>query len=106
MARIATLGHLLVDIGAITREQLGEALRRQEHEGGKLGTNLVELGLVDEKRLAAALARQHQVPSVTQTQLDKITPDVIGLVPGPLAARLRVVPLRLDAGRLWLAMAD
>jgi type IV pilus assembly protein PilB len=96
----------LVDAGTITREQLGEALRRQEHSGGKLGTNLIELSYVDEKTLAAALAQQYQVPSVTQAQLERIAPDVIALVPGPLAARLRVVPLRLDTGRLWLAMMD
>jgi MshEN domain len=106
VARTGRLGGLLVDAGTITREQLGEALRRQEQEGGKLGTNLVELGFLDEKALASALAQQYQVPSVTQAQLAKIAADVIALVPGPLAARLRVVPLRLDGGRLWLAMMD
>jgi hypothetical protein len=106
MARTGRLGELLVDAGTITREQLGEGLRRQEQQGGRLGTNLLELGYIDERALASGLARQYSVPSVTQAQLDKLPPELLSLIPSPMAARLRVLPLRLDAGRLWLAMAD
>jgi hypothetical protein len=105
MAKVR-LGDLLVDGGVITREQLSAALRNQVNHGGRLGTNLVELGFIDERALAAGLAKQLSIPSVTQAQLEQISPDVLRLVPGPLAARLGVVPLRVDAGRLWLAMSD
>jgi hypothetical protein len=100
------LGDLLVEAGLLTPTQLGEALRHQAQVGGRLGTNLVELGFVDERTLASALAKQLSIPSVTQAQLEKIPANLIQLIPGPLAARLRVVPMRLDSGRLWLAMSD
>jgi Type II secretion system (T2SS), protein E, N-terminal domain len=105
MAKIR-LGDLLVDGGIITREQLSAALRHQVNHGGRLGTNLVELGIVDERALAAALAKQLSIPSVTQAQLDQVSIDLLRLVPGPVAARLGVVPIRFDSGRLWLAMTD
>ncbi len=106
MAAKVRLGDLLVNEGLISREQLGNALRHQGQSGGRLGTNLVELGFVDERTLAGTLAKQLQIPAVTKAQLAKIPPEVLRLVPGPLAARLGVVPVRVDAGRLWLAMSD
>ncbi len=66
----------------------------------------MELGYVDDAAVAGALARQFSVPSMTNSQLERIAADVIALVPAEVAARLRVLPVRLDAGRLWLAMVD
>jgi hypothetical protein len=106
MSAKTRLGELLVDGGVLTRGQLGDALRYQEQAGGRLGTNLLELGLVDEKTLAAALAKQFSITSVTAAQLDNVPAEVLRLVPGPLAARLSVMPIRFDAGRLWLAMSN
>jgi hypothetical protein len=106
MSKTGRLGDVLVSSGVITQEQLGEALRHQERVGGRLGTNLVELGFLDERALAGALAKQLSIPSVSQAQLEKIAADVTTLIPGPLAARLRVIPLRLDNGRLWVTMSD
>jgi hypothetical protein len=100
------IGDLLVDAGAITQEQLHEALRQQSRLGGRLGSNLVELGFIDERRLAAVLAEQLKIPSASAGTLDKIAPEVLRLVPAPVAERLRVLPLREDAGKLWIAMAD
>jgi hypothetical protein len=106
MARLPKIGDLLVEVGAITRSQLADALRHQEQTGGRLGTSLVALGFIDDKAIAGALAKQLQIPSVTQAQLETIAPEVLALVPGQLAARRRLVPLRIDKGRLWVASSD
>src|SRR5262245_39184917 len=106
MAAAARVGDLLLEAGVITREQLNEALRHQARAGGRLGTNLVELGFVDEKTLATFLARQLSIPSVTTAQIDRITPGVLQLVSAQTAERLRVIPMREDSGKLWVAMAD
>ena len=97
---------MLVEAGAITRTQLNEALRHQAHAGGRLGSNLVELGFIDEKTLAAFLAKQLSIPAVTAASIDRIRPPLLELFSAQVAERLRALPIREDAGRLWVAMTD
>ena len=106
MAAVARIGDLLVEAGMITRQQLNDALRQQAHAGGRLGTNLVELGFVDEKTLATFLAKQLSLPAVTAASIDRIRPQVLDFIPATLAEKLRVIPIREDAGKLWVAMTD
>ena len=40
------IGDLLVEAGAITSEQLQEALAKQKEEGGMLGNIIMELGFI------------------------------------------------------------
>src|SRR6185503_11730101 len=86
--------------------QLSEALRHQANAGGRIGTNLVELGFIEERTLAATLARQLSIPTVTAAQIDRASNHVLGLLPAGAAERLKAVPVREDAGKLWVAMAD
>ena len=98
------LGDLLVREGLITGAQLAEALDAQARVGGRLGTNLVELGCLSDGELAHFLSVQLGVPCVTRLdQLDPTAKDVLG---GALARRHQVVPTRLDASDVHLAMAD
>jgi type II secretion system (T2SS) protein E len=103
---MARIGELLVEAGVITKVQLAEALAHQREHGGRLGTNLVELGMLDEKALAKELAKQLSIPSATAAQIDRAEAGARKLLPGKLADRLRAVPIREDAGKLWVAMAD
>lgn len=100
------LGELLIEAGVIDRTQLAQALQHQRTYGGRLGTNLVELGILDEKTLAGVLAKQMSIPSATAAQLDRVDAAALRLLRPETAERLRAVPLREDAGRLWVAMAD
>ena len=85
------MGDRLIAEGLITREQLAQALGAQKGTRDKVGTILVRLGLLTEERLLSFLSEQHNVPSTTLTQLD-IDPEVLRLVPGPLAEKLEVLP--------------
>jgi hypothetical protein len=106
VASLPRIGELLVEAGAITREQLSQALSAQREHGGRLGTNLVELGFIDERGLAGVLARQLNIPSATAAQLERAEADALKLLPAKSAAKLRAIPLREDKGKLWVALAD
>ena len=97
------LGEVLVDERLISREQLAEALQRQRDTGRPLGAILRETGLVEEKALVEAVAKQIGIPFV---DLETRAPDpsVVELVPFAFATSNEAVPVRVDDGRLVVAM--
>ena len=100
----AKLGELMVARELITELELDAALQAQRDYGGRLGTNLVQMGLVNPAQLSAFLGEQLGLPSVTS--VGAIEPAVLELLPAELAARHRVVPMRVVQDRLEVAMAD
>jgi type IV pilus assembly protein PilB len=99
------LGDLLVADGLLTAEQLKKALAEQKGSPEKLGSVLIRLNFVNEDQLIGFLSRQYGVPSITIGQLD-IDPDVLKLVPAPIARKYEVIPVRRMGNSLALAMAD
>ncbi len=91
------LGDLLVREGLITREQLEKALQEQRQSGTRVGYNLVKLGFIPETELTKMLARQHKMPA---------DPRIAKLIPGDLAIKHLVLPLKRDGRTLTVAMAD
>src|SRR5215468_353175 len=102
---MSRIGDRLIAEGLITPEQLTRALAAQKGTRDKLGSILVRLGVLAEENLLGFLSRQYNVPSITLSQLD-IDPDVLRLVPGPLAEKLDVLPIKRLGNVLTLAMAD
>jgi len=86
------LGQLLVARGWITGEQLIRAIQSQRAVGGRIGTCLLEMDALSEERLLEALASQLGAPSIRIEQLRTIDPEVLKLVPSPVARRCQVVP--------------
>ena len=100
------LGDCLVDSGAITGEQLDEALQVQKRTGERLGRILVRLGYISETAIAQALEQQFGVPHINLSEY-VIAAEVIQLVPEAIARRYKVIPVEVvNAKRLILAMAD
>jgi len=99
------LGDRLVAEGLVTGEQLQRALVAQKGTRDKLGSLLVRMNYLTEDKLLSFLSRQYSVPSITLSQLD-IDPEVIKLIPGQLAERLQVLPVKRNGNALTLAMAD
>src|SRR5262245_52790932 len=99
------LGDLLVADGLLPAEQLKKALAEQKGSAEKLGSVLVRLNFVNEDQLIGFLSRQYGVPSITLGQLD-IDPDVLKLVPSPIARKYEVVPVRRMGNSVALAIAD
>jgi type IV pilus assembly protein PilB len=99
------LGEILVDAGAITNKQLGDALESQKKNKSRLGQELVDLGLLTEKQVYEALADQMGLPLV-DLETVAIDPSVAKLLPQKFAEQKCVLPIELDDDRLTLAMAD
>jgi type IV pilus assembly protein PilB len=99
------LGDLLVAEGLVTDVQLKQALAEQKGKTDKLGSILVGLGFINEEQLIGFLSRQYGIPSITLSNLE-IDAETLRLVPGPIARKYEVVPVKRIGGSLTLAMAD
>ena len=99
------LGDLLVREGLITREQLEKALQEQRQNGTRVGYNLVKLGFVQETELTKMLARQFKMPAVDLSRFE-VDPKIVKLIPGDIAIKNLVLPLKRDGRTLTVAMAD
>jgi hypothetical protein len=103
---MAKLGQLLVARGWITVQQLTRALKNQNVAGGRLGTCLLEMDALSEDLLLKGLAEQHGVPAAGPDDLRGVPEEVLELVPGKLARRLRCIPFHVELSRLDLAVID
>jgi type IV pilus assembly protein PilB len=105
VAAAERLGDLLVREGLITREQLEKALQEQRQSGTRVGYNLVKLGFIQETELTKMLARQYKMPAVDLSKFE-VDPRIAKLIPGDLAIKHLVLPLKRDGRTLTVAMAD
>ncbi len=99
------IGDQLVHEGLVTREQLSKALEDARVNGTRVGFALVKLGFMGEQDLVRALARQHRVPAVDLERV-KLDPKLLKLIPGEIAMKHQVLPLRRVGRTLTVAMAN
>ncbi len=99
------LGDLVVREGLVNDEQLQEGMREARKEGTRLGYALVRLGHVKEDALTRVLARQYRVPAVDLTKIN-VDQKILRLVPGDVAMKHMVLPLRRMGRTLTLAMVN
>ncbi|HEX7241459.1 MAG TPA: type IV-A pilus assembly ATPase PilB [Longimicrobiaceae bacterium] len=99
------IGDQLVHEGLVTREQLSKALEDARVNGTRVGFALVKLGFMGEQDLVRALARQHRVPAVDLERV-KLDPKLLKLIPGEIATKHQVLPLRRVGRTLTVAMAN
>ena len=100
------LGQLLIEQGILTEVQLRTALRTQEFFGGHLGSILIDLGFVEEQSLGETLSRAAGVRYATPELLEEIPEEVIKVLPPKVAERHKAVPIRIQQKRLHLAMVN
>jgi cellulose synthase/poly-beta-1,6-N-acetylglucosamine synthase-like glycosyltransferase len=98
------LGERLVARGAVAPSEVDAALAEQARTGGRIGELLTAAG-AGEAVVAEELAAQLGMP---YADADVLAPDerTVGLLPEPLARRLRVVPLAVRGSRLDVAAAE
>lgn len=100
------LGEILVRAGALTEDQLQDALKYQAETGLKIGECLVKLGHVGPTDVTRALAKQANMPFV-DVRKGKIAPEAIAAIPKDTATEHNVLPVKLEApGKVILAVTD
>ncbi len=92
--------------GIASVRDVEEALARQVMYGGDLITNLLELARVSEEDLVRLLAENQGLPPGPQGELAPAPESTRRLVPGDLAWRHGLYPLRELPGKLEVAVAD
>jgi hypothetical protein len=102
------LGHILMEGGVITKEQLDQAIAEQHRvQEEKLGHHLMALDFVKEHDITVALSRQFSLPVIT-LKSPKINPNVVNMVPVEIVENSKFFPLEYDAlnNRLVLVTYD
>lgn len=99
------IGDILVAEGKVTEEQLERALAMQKYDPREIGKILLSLGYVSKVGLAQALAKRLRLDFVEITDRD-VERGAVSLVEQKVLRKYEVVPLRLENGRLVVAMSD
>jgi general secretion pathway protein E/type IV pilus assembly protein PilB len=102
----ARMGDRLLELGAITRDQLDVALREKSRSPDKMvGNILVEFGFITDDVLTRLLAESTGFESFNIREA-LIDPDAVKLVPRSVALQYRVLPISLTDEKVVVAMAD
>jgi type II secretion system protein E len=101
---VARLGEILIARGAVTAEDVAQALATRE-PGERIGEALVRLGSATPRDVARALGEQ---TGLRLAELRGVTPppEVLSEVPTRLVFKARMIPLERQDGRLRVATAD
>jgi DNA-binding response OmpR family regulator len=98
-------GDILLESGLLTKEQLEQALDRQNRCGGRLASNCLELGLASEEVLAVLLCNQIGAPFVVLSK--SIIPlESTNRLPADLAKLWNALPLWSNKQNLYMATSD
>ena len=100
-----SLEQLLVEEKFITPEQLENALKVQQRQGGRLGEILLQQGLVKAPDLATILSLRLNIPLI-DLQRHKIQPEALSLIPEHVARKHTLIPLDVVGNSLVVVMAD
>ena len=102
------VGDLLVEAGAITEEQLQEALAKQKESGGRIGNIIMQMGFISKELLITVLTAQTNI-DYCEIKSVKIDESVLKLVPDSLVNKYKAMPVGFDEKNpniLKVAMAD
>ena len=101
----ARLGHLLVESGLITEEQLRMATDFQTSVGGNLGAIVVKLGFIEDHRLIQFIAKDQGLSVITLD--DIVLPlTLVRRLPRKLIEKHQVLPIHYKDNILTVATAD
>ncbi len=96
---------LLVRGGIVTREQLGEAQKKERENNSSVTREVVRLGFTSEEILTEFLAKQFGIETVELVP-GEIEDSIFSLVPPQIVQKHQIVPYKLLGSALTVAMSD
>jgi len=99
------LGEILIAGGAMTEQQLNEALVLQKSLGMRLGEVLIRQGIVTEEVILGTIQSQLRLPSIDLNRI-VISDSILKMVPEAVARKYTVIPVELTNGQLLVATSD
>jgi len=101
------LEQLLVEMGIISHEQLGQALDLvQQRDDLTIKDAIVALDFATEQQILDALADRFGLRTVDLAGFGEIAPEVIAKVSPAVAENYKIVPISEEDGELLVAMGD
>lgn len=100
------LGEIFIEQGLITEATLKRVLVRAKRLGKKLGIVLEDMELITGEELAAALASQYGCKVMSDFARYQFPRELLQLIPLDVATQYLLFPLKIENGRLALAMSD
>ena len=100
------LGEILVAEGIISQGELEKLLsKQQENRSKKIGQYLVEMGYSDAESIQVELAKKAGIPFIKldSTQIEEAA---LNLVPFHIAQNYVLIPIKVEQGRLLVAIDD
>ncbi len=98
------IGEILIDHGAISKDDLKTGLEKASGTAKKIGEVLIELGYCDESAVVKGLAEQFGMRFITLDGSDG-EPDM-ALIPKDVIQKHIVIPLSKEGGKLQLIIHD
>lgn len=99
------MGQILINMGAITPDQLDQALSMQKQNNMRLGEILIKEKMCEEEKVCFALSKQFQIPYVDLDEIE-IKDELSNIMSAELSQQCMAVPLEVDERVLTIAVAD
>jgi CheY-like chemotaxis protein len=106
MSKRKLLGEIFVEQGLITEKTLQRTLARAKRLQKRLGGILEEMELITGEELAGALAEQYGYRVVGNFARHTFPAEALALIPSDVAMQTMLFPLKIENGKLAIAMAD
>ena len=92
------LGELLLKYTSLSPDQLDQALKIQEEDGGLLGEVLIRKNFITPHEIMRALCMQIKIPFIDELKPSEIDPTLVNQIPINYAKTKEVIPLALEQG--------
>jgi len=99
------LGKFLLDGKLISKKQFDDALKTSEETKQKIGEILIADNIVTEEQIASAKAYISGIPFIN-IENEAIAPDVLKIIPEPIAKSHNIIAFKKDGDNLQVAMLD
>mgnify|MGYP003289735399 CR=1 FL=1 len=99
------IGEILIEMNAITNEQLDKALKRQPIARKMIGEILIEDGAISEETLFRGLSTQHGIEFLNLDNFE-LSNELVKQIPESLIKTYKFIPIRKEPKSLTIAVFD